>query len=222
MGQCKSKEEPHDGEPEEDDDDERRVRVKRKGDPGYKIVLLGESNTGKTSLVSRITRNTFASDQPNTIGATFQVHNATVNGKTYKLELWDTAGQERYRSLTPMYMRGAHAGIIVYDITSKASFDMMKQWADDLKATASGGCVVAIMGNKSDLEDKRTVEKSLCEEYIKTIDSSPPDPNGGFLRFSAFSEVSAMTGEGVQETFDLLCQKLVSVHSPSSSVTTKS
>ncbi|KAH3760673.1 GTP-binding protein ypt5 [Pelomyxa schiedti] len=226
MGLCPSRDEFDVPEGDDIAEDERIVKPRRREqkEPTYKIVLLGESNTGKTSLVSRITRNTFQSDPSNTIGATFQVFNATVNGKTVKLELWDTAGQERYRSLTPMYMRGAHAGIIVYDITNMSSFDGMKQWAEDLKSTALDGCVVAIVGNKTDLADKRIIEKTVGEEYLKTVENRPPDPtNNGRLVFAGFSEVSAKTGEGVMESFDVLCHKLVATHTlPTSSVSTKS
>ncbi|KAH3762476.1 RAB GTPase protein A3 [Pelomyxa schiedti] len=98
----------------------------------YKVVLLGDPSAGKTSIVTRLTSNAFIPEIPSTIGATYQVHNVAVDGCIVKLEIWDTAGQERYRSLTPMYMRGAHAGVIVYDITSPPSFDSVSRWIEDL------------------------------------------------------------------------------------------
>lgn len=88
----------------------------------YKLVLLGESAVGKSSLVLRFVRNTFSPNQESTIGAAFLTQTLTQDDQTLKFEIWDTAGQERYHSLAPMYYRGAHAAVVVYDITNSVNY----------------------------------------------------------------------------------------------------
>ena len=87
----------------------------------YKLVLLGESAVGKSSLVLRFCRNTFSSNLESTIGAAFLTQTISLSQDLMKFEIWDTAGQERYHSLAPMYYRGAHAAVVVYDLTSRVT-----------------------------------------------------------------------------------------------------
>eukprot|EP01105_Mastigella_eilhardi_P015730 TRINITY_DN359_c0_g1_i2.p1 TRINITY_DN359_c0_g1~~TRINITY_DN359_c0_g1_i2.p1 ORF type:complete len:169 (-),score=47.88 TRINITY_DN359_c0_g1_i2:67-573(-) len=161
-------------------------------------------STGKTSLVSRLTHDEFVEKQEATIGAAFQVHKLSVDGRDVKLEIWDTAGQERYRSLTPMYYRGAASAIIVYDITNKESFEMMKRWVEELKVRAPQNIVIALAGNKIDLADARVVTAAMAEEFLKSIEDA-----GG--ERPLFIECSAKSGENVPKLFTEMCSKLIRV-----------
>ena len=102
----------------------------------YKLVLLGDTAVGKSCLVVRFVRNEFFEFQEPTIGAAFLTSTVDLDDTKVKFEIWDTAGQERYRSLAPMYYRGAAAAIVVYDITSKDSFAGAKTWVKELQREA--------------------------------------------------------------------------------------
>merc|ERR1712010_423867 len=121
----------------------------------FKLVLLGDSAVGKSSLVLRFVRGQFFEYQESTIGAAFLTQNVSLNDYTVKFEIWDTAGQEKYHSLAPMYYRGAAAAIVVYDITRKATFQTLKNWVKELRQLGPENIVIAIAGNKCDLEDQR-------------------------------------------------------------------
>jgi len=97
-----------------------------------KLVMLGDSGVGKSSLVSRYINDNFFEFQEPTIGAAFNVKNLNIDGKAVKLEIWDTAGQERYKSLAPMYYRGAQIALICYDMTSHESFQELRSGSKKL------------------------------------------------------------------------------------------
>jgi len=124
----------------------------------FKLVLLGDSAVGKSSLVLRFVRGQFFEYQESTIGAAFLTQTVALNDTTVKFEIWDTAGQERYHSLAPMYYRGAAAAIVVYDITNRDTFQRAKQWVKELQRQGNPNIVIALAGNKSDLNSKRKVE----------------------------------------------------------------
>jgi len=134
----------------------------------YKLVLLGDTAVGKSCLATRFVKNEFYEHQEPTIGAAFLTKNIDVNNRTVKFEIWDTAGQERYRSLAPMYYRGAAAAIVVYDITCKDSFNGAKGWVKELLNRAQDNCVIVLAGNKADLESERKVDKKEVEDYAIT------------------------------------------------------
>ncbi|XP_061616213.1 ras-related protein Rab-5C-like isoform X3 [Phyllopteryx taeniolatus] len=124
----------------------------------FKLVLLGESAVGKSSLVLRFVKGQFHEFQESTIGAAFLTQTVCLDDTTVKFEIWDTAGQERYHSLAPMYYRGAQAAIVVYDITNEESFARAKNWVKELQRQASPHIVIALSGNKADLASKRAVD----------------------------------------------------------------
>eukprot|EP01083_Nonionella_stella_P183663 664337_1 len=124
----------------------------------FKLVLLGDSAVGKSSLVLRFVKGTFSEYQDSTIGAAFLTQTVNIEPDTsVKFEIWDTAGQERYHSLAPMYYRGAAAAVIVYDITSMQSFSRAKAWVLELQKRGSPDVVIALAGNKCDLAENRQV-----------------------------------------------------------------
>merc|ERR1712078_116750 len=161
----------------------------------FKLVLLGDSAVGKSSLVLRFVRGQFFEYQESTIGAAFLTQNVSLNDYTVKFEIWDTAVQERYHSLAPMYYRGAAAAVVVYDITNADSFARAKSWVKELQRQGSPNIVIALAGNKCDLASKRKVEASEASEYAKD--------NGLF-----FMETSAKTALNVEELFKAIAKKL--------------
>ena len=97
-----------------------------------KVVILGNTGVGKTSIVSKYVTNQFSPLIPATIGASFNVKTLSFDGWKVQMQIWDTAGQERFRSMAPMYYRGAHAAILVFDITSSDSLDRVAEWVEGI------------------------------------------------------------------------------------------
>ncbi|XP_044739662.1 ras-related protein Rab-5C [Chrysoperla carnea] len=161
----------------------------------FKLVLLGESAVGKSSLVLRFVKGQFHEYQESTIGAAFLTQTVCLDETTVKFEIWDTAGQERYHSLAPMYYRGAQAAIVVYDITNQDTFGRAKTWVKELQRQASPNIVIALAGNKADLINKRMVEYDEAQQYAE---------ENGLL----FMETSAKTAMNVNEIFLAIAKKL--------------
>lgn len=161
----------------------------------FKLVLLGESAVGKSSLVLRFVKGQFHEYQESTIGAAFLTQTVCFDDTTVKFEIWDTAGQERYHSLAPMYYRGSQAAIVVYDITNPESFTRAKNWVKELHRQASANIVIALSGNKADLGNKRMVEYDEAQAYSE---------ENGLL----FMETSAKTAMNVNELFLAIAKKL--------------
>lgn len=161
----------------------------------FKLVLLGESAVGKSSLVLRFVKGQFHEYQESTIGAAFLTQTICLDEATVKFEIWDTAGQERYHSLAPMYYRGAQAAIVVYDITNQESFAKAKNWVRELQRQASPSIVIALSGNKADLAAKRVVEYEEAQAYAE---------DNGLL----FMETSAKSSMNVNDIFLAIAKKL--------------
>ena len=132
-----------------------------------KLVLLGESSVGKTSIVSRFVNQQFTDLQDSTIGAAYFSKLSMIKGENYRLEIWDTAGQERYHSLAPMYYRGAKGAIVVFDITSAHSFEKAKSWISELKLTANMNVQITLVGNKTDLQHRRQVLSDTAKNFAE-------------------------------------------------------
>ena len=138
-----------------------------------KIVLIGESGVGKTSIISQFIDQIFQNDQQSTIGGTFSTKTIKCgNGKILKLEIWDTAGQERYRSVTKMFYKDANAAILVYDITNKFSFEeLQKYWIEQVKESSPRNIILAIAANKSDLIEYEQVDEGAARQFAKENDA---------------------------------------------------
>mmetsp|Transcript_378 Transcript_378/g.348 ORF Transcript_378/g.348 Transcript_378/m.348 type:complete len:205 (-) Transcript_378:158-772(-) len=136
----------------------------------YKIVFLGDQSVGKTSLITRFMYDTFDDQYAATIGIDFLLKTMYLeDNKTIRLQLWDTAGQERFRSLIPSYIRDSHVAVICYDITNKKSFENLNKWIQDVKLERGDDVIIVVVGNKSDLNNKRQVTMEECEAYLKSI-----------------------------------------------------
>jgi small GTP-binding protein len=157
--------------------------------PKYKIIFLGDQGVGKSSILNRFSQDKFENEYQATIGLDFHSKNATINGALVRLLLYDTAGQEKFRSLIPMYIRDANIIIVVYDITNAETFTHNNYWINETMELKRTDAIFCLVGNKIDLEEKRVVEKTEAENFSK---------EKGFI----FSEISAKTGEGVQELFN--------------------
>jgi Ras-related protein Rab-11A len=131
-------------------------------DLALKLILVGDSGVGKTNLLSQYACNEFHSSSTPTIGAEFATQTQRIDGKTVEAQIWDTAGQERYRAITTAYYRGAAGAILVYDITTRVTFQSVPRWVDDLRANVDD-IVIIIVGNKTDLVDRWAV---LTEEGV--------------------------------------------------------
>ncbi|DAZ94436.1 TPA: hypothetical protein N0F65_002754 [Lagenidium giganteum] len=162
----------------------------------FKLVLLGDTAVGKSCLVVRFVRDEFFEFQEPTIGAAFLTQTVSLDdGLTVKFEIWDTAGQERYRSLAPMYYRGAAAAIVVYDVTNKDSFTGAKSWVKELQRRGDPNVVIALAGNKADLEARRKVDFEEAHQYAVDND---------ILHL----ETSAKTAVNVKDLFVAIAKRL--------------
>ncbi|GAN08463.1 GTP-binding protein ypt1 [Mucor ambiguus] len=124
----------------------------------FKLLLIGDSGVGKSCLLLRFADDTYTESYISTIGVDFKIRTIELEGKTVKLQIWDTAGQERFRTITSSYYRGAHGIIVVYDVTDADSFNNVKQWMQEIDRYAAEGVNKLLVGNKSDLTDKKVVE----------------------------------------------------------------
>ena len=128
----------------------------------YKLLFLGDSSVGKTSLLIRYTEDKFDNSLP-TLGIDVKYKYLTYENKKIRLDIWDTAGQERFRGIAQNYFRGAHGIIFVFDITNKETFNKLKIWMSDAKQNIMPGTEMVIAENKIDLENKRAISKETIE-----------------------------------------------------------
>ena len=165
-----------------------------------KVVLIGESGVGKTSIISQFTKGIFNQDLMSTNGATFSTKKREFKdlNKTLSFEIWDTAGQEKYRSLAKMFFKDAAVALIVYDITSKKSFDEIKNyWMNLVKENGPKQIIMYIVGNKSDLSEKEAVNEDEVREYADKENVS-------------FYLTSAKNCTGIDDLFEEIGKKYLS------------
>ncbi|ORZ20696.1 ras family-domain-containing protein [Absidia repens] len=164
-----------------------------------KLVLLGESAVGKSSLVLRFVNREYSENREPTIGAAFLTQKCHLNDRTIKFEIWDTAGQERFHSLAPMYYRCAQAAVVVYDITKSATLEKAKSWVKELQRQANQDIVIALVGNKSDL-----AEEDEAERQVQTEDAKAYADESDLL----FFETSAKSAQNVDSVFAAIAEKI--------------
>ncbi|XP_047981139.1 ras-related protein RABC2a-like [Salvia hispanica] len=168
-------------------------------DLSFKILLIGDSAVGKSSLLVSFISNVVDDLSP-TVGVDFKIKFLTVSGKKLKLTIWDTAGQERFRTLTSSYYRGAHGIILVYDVTRRDTFTNLSDvWAKELELYSTNeDCLKMLVGNKVDRESERVVSREEGMSLAKDL---------GCL----FLECSARTRENVEQCFSELALKIMEV-----------
>jgi len=152
---------------------------------------------GKTSLFLMFFHQQFNVNHRTTLQATFDTKRITLPDKTrVDLNIWDTAGQERFHTLGPIYYRNSHGAILVYDITDANSFERVQNWVKELRKMLGNDVVLAIVGNKLDLERNRIVNKQKAEEFASSV---------GAKHF----ETSAKLNQGIKEMFTELTKMIV-------------
>ncbi|EAY14713.1 small GTP-binding protein, putative [Trichomonas vaginalis G3] len=169
-----------------------------------KIVLVGDTQVGKTCLVKRLTSGTYTDNNPATIGAAFQNCIIQTEHGNVSLQIWDTAGQEKFRALAPMYYRSASVAILCFDLTNPTSFNGLEQWAMELTEKASYTLKLVVVGNKKDLIDERKVAFEAANDFAMK--------HGAIF----YTETSAKTGESISELFYKIAShgQIESVYSP--------
>lgn len=169
------------------------MSIKKNYDYLFKVLAIGDSGVGKTSIIKRFIDDTFCTQHMSTIGIDFKIktiQNQNINDKKIKLQIWDTAGQERFRSITSAYYRGAMGIILVYDITSEKSFDNIKIWLKSI-LIENPDVKKIIVGNKCDLENKRIISYEKGKKEA--------DDNG-----CLFCEISAKENLNINTAFEEL------------------
>jgi len=169
-----------------------------KFDKEYKIIIIGDAGAGKSSLFHQFRDGKFKKQSLATIGVEFGTKIITLQNedrRRIKLNVWDTAGQERYRAVTRTYYRGAMGAVILFDITSAESFKHMPEWLQDAREQADSNIDIIAVGNKSDMKDQRQVSFMDATRWAR---------DQGILLL----ETSAITGENVQEVFQILAQSI--------------
>ncbi len=168
-----------------------------KKEPLYKILLLGDSSVGKTCFFMRYIENTFQEIHMSTIGLESKIKTVDLDdGRTVKIQLWDTAGQERFHTITKNYYKTAHAIILIFDVTEKATYQNVKNWVEQIREEVSSKVVTVLVGNKIDDVENRKINKEEGEEMAKECGIS-------------YFECSAKTGENIDPIFNDLIKKTI-------------
>ena len=160
----------------------------------FKILIIGDSIVGKTSMLLKYVENRFPENHIATIGAEYKIKTITTNKYKINLNIWDTAGQERFKSITKSFFNNANGIIFVYDITNKESFEGVKNWIKDLEYCER--CESILCGNKVDLEDKREVKYDTLKEF-------------GLKKKMDIFETSAKNGTNLDQVFQKLAELII-------------
>ena len=160
-----------------------------KSDLSFKIIIIGDSSVGKSSLANKAIKNKFENVYSATLGFDYFSLFVKIDGKILKLQIWDTCGQEIYQSLITNFFRNSSLAIMVYSIDNRSSFEHIDNWLKEIKINSNPDAKVFLIGNKADLEDKRVVTYEEAEKYAEELD------------FSKFYETSAKTGFNAQQIF---------------------
>ncbi|KAL7712922.1 GTP-binding protein ypt2 [Entamoeba marina] len=161
-----------------------------------KLILIGESGVGKTSLLLQFADGKFSKDIASTVGIDFRVKRTECKGMPIKLQIWDTAGQERFRTVVPSYYRGVMGIAMIYDVTSKDSFNNINYWAKNIESNADEGVNKILIANKTDLEENRVISTEQGQELADKLG----------IRFM---ETSAAKNEKVKDMFMTLVEDVV-------------
>lgn len=166
-------------------------------DYAFKVMLIGDSGVGKTCVLVRFKDGAFLSGSfISTVGIDFKNKTIQLDGSKIKLQIWDTAGQERFRSITHAYYRDAHALLLLYDVSSRQSFENTRAWLSEIQEYAARDVVVMLLGNKADLSREKGVKREEGEKLAK--DFHVP-----------FMETSAKSGMNIELAFEAAARELV-------------
>ena len=162
----------------------------------FKIILIGNSGVGKSSILQQYMNHVFDSNYKITIGVDFLMKSLVINNQIVKLQVWDTAGQERYKSMVASYYRGAHVALIVFDLTSHRSFEALPSWIEAFYKSGPEQKNTILIGNKKDLINERQVTKEEVELFSQTNNMM-------------YFETSAREGDNIDYVFNYTAKKLL-------------
>ena len=171
-----------------------------KYDYSFKIIVIGDSNVGKSCLTNRAAKDKFSSDYSPTLGFEFRTFSTNVENKIVKLQIWDTCGQEVYRSLISNFYRNSSLAMMVYSINSKESFLNINRWLKEIKINSNPDIKIILIGNKVDLENEREVTYEEAKKYKEEN------------QILYFEETSAKTGLNAKKVFEESAKILYSEH----------
>lgn len=163
-----------------------------------KCLVIGDSGTGKSSLMMRFTNDVFNPSYISTIGVDFKIKTMDFRDKIVKFQIWDTAGQDRFRTITSSYYRGSNAVLLCYDITDINTFKNIHRWLEEVKNFSIGNPLLILCGTKTDLGEKRIVSYEEAEEYAKTNNMH-------------FFESSAKNNFNVKAIFELIAENKITM-----------
>lgn len=162
----------------------------------FKVLLIGDSSVGKTSLLFRYVDDTFNPEFQTTIGVDFKISTLHVNGKTIKLQLWDTAGQDRFKTIVASYYRGAHGIILTFDLTNSTSFQNITRWHEESQNYLQKNVPKLLIGNKADLVNERKVRTEDAKELAERLGVE-------------YIETSAKNAQNVKNSFESLTRNIL-------------
>ena len=154
----------------------------------FKYIIIGDAAVGKSNLLLRYAHGQFKPEYQLTIGVEFGAKNVQIRNKTYRIQIWDTAGQENFRSITRAYYKNSVCACVVYDITSKKTFESIKSWIEDCRKQCPKTILLVLIGNKVDLENEREVSYEEGADFAKQYEMF-------------FYETSAKTGKNIDDVF---------------------
>ena len=167
----------------------------------FKVLLIGDSSVGKTSVLLRYVDDTFNPEFQTTIGVDFKISTFQLNGKVIKLQLWDTAGQDRFKNIVASYYRGAHGIILAFDITNSASFQNVNRWYEEAQNYLQKSVPKLLIGNKADLSHQRAVRPEEAKELADRLGVQ-------------YIETSAKNSQNVKLAFETLSRSILNHATP--------
>ena len=179
--------------------------IDKRGDILGKVLILGNSQVGKSSILNQFTEGTFSETMPPTLGIDYKISQITSGEDTIKLQIWDTAGQEKFKSITENFYKGAQGIILVFDLTDKDSFTSIRVWLKNIFEKAGQSVVICLVGNKTDLYDQYKADETKKGKCVpqEEVDRLLSEHAFHYLRTSAKSNIN------VREAFNYIGSELL-------------